>query len=173
MQEFVEYLVSNKKKSLVRYQKRLIDSFRDHLRNREEASKVKTEEEERLEKERIEELRKQIEDPLIHISKPEKSDPYESIEEQDFISPEIVKTNLVTAQQKKWNITLEVKRFDTQVHYSSCVALFDNSGSEGLIGIDLTQASDNVGLLYFKKKSSGTFKKTLYSGSSFYDLIHF
>ena len=48
----------------------------------------------------------------------------------------------------------------------------DKSGKEGIVGIDLTQAEDRTGLVYFKRRNTGLTKKSIHKGSSFYDLIH-
>jgi hypothetical protein len=37
----------------------------------------------------------------------------------------------------------------------------------------LTTSDENVGLVYYKRRANGTFKKSMYQGSSFYDLVHF
>ena len=62
---------------------------------------------------------------------------------------------------------------DSSVRFASSLALFDNEGTEGLIGVDLSKSEQKQGLLHFKKENGSFRRNNLMNGSSFYDLTYF
>jgi len=80
---------------------------------------------------------------------------------------------MIEASKKKWNITLEVKKMDSNIRYASAFVLIDSEGTEGLIGVDLSKSDQRQGLYMFKKENGSFKRNNLMNGSSFYDLIYF
>ena len=62
---------------------------------------------------------------------------------------------------------------DSNIRHASAMALFDNEGTEGLIGVDLSKSDQRQGLLHFKKENGSFRRNNLMNGSSFYDLLYF